>query len=562
MKKITAVLIAVLLLFSAMQITAFASTTENYVVNTSNGMVLYVRAGAGTNYEQLGKLTSGTKISVLETKSVNNTEWGRIIYNKKEGWVCLAYCVKETETIKNDTVPTYDDIPDEYIVNQTVIDISRFNETSSFDWSKLKAAGVDGVIIRVGGTYVNSKEVYDDTEFMTHYKNAKAAGLEVGAYFFSYALTKEKALEEAQFTVNILKKNNCELTLPVFIDIEDYDTDTQHRKAGTAACDTVVNTFCDTVKAAGYFPGIYCSLDYTRTVLSASVFEGRAVWIAHWQSECGYMGEYHLWQYTEIGTVTGYKGEIDISKCYVDFSELISQGILTTNVSEAITHTSSDEMISFIGRDTINVGDTLTAAQRLLLHSPTDKITPLTTNTYEDAYKSTGGIKLTYDTDNYTVLTAEYSYGDDCKHEKTTTETKAATCTGYGTSSVVCQTCKKTISAKVTTPPVAHKMNDGYTVNASTDTEQVTIIRTCATCGKATTETVKYGDIDESGKIDVADARLALRVAVKIDTFNDRQTAAADVNFDKKVSVDDARYILRLAVNLDSAANLIKTMYK
>ncbi len=560
MKKLTAVLIAVLLLFSAVQITAFAGTSENYVVNTTGGNVLYVRAGAGTNYKQLGKLTSGTKITVLETKSFNNMNWGRIIYNGKEGWVCLYYCVKETETIKTDTEPTYDDIPEEYTVNRTVVDISSFNATSSFDWNKLKASGVDGVIIRVGGTYVRSKEIYDDSEFMTHYKNAKAAGLEVGAYFFSYALTKEKALEEAQFTINVLKKNNCELTLPVFIDIEDYDTDTQHRKAGTAACDTVVNTFCDTVKAAGYFPGIYCSLDYTRTVLSASVFEGRAVWIAHWANECGYMGEYHLWQYTENGTATGYSGKIDISKCYVDFPSLIAQGILTTNVSEAITYTVSDEMISFVGRDTIKVGDTLTAAQKLLLHSPTDKITPITTNTYEDAYESTGGIKLKYRTDTGTVLTAEYSYGDECKHEKTTTETKAATCTEYGTSSVVCQTCKKTVSAKVTASPTGHNMKE--TVKVSTDTEIVTITSTCTTCGKATTVSAKYGDIDESGKIDVADARLALRAAVKLDTFNDKQTAAADINFDKKISVEDARYILRIAVKLDTTENLIKTLYK
>ena len=560
MKKLTAVLIAVVLLLSAVQITAFAGTSENYVVNTTGGRVLYVRAGAGTDYEQLGKLTSGTKITVFETKSVNNMNWGRIIYNGKEGWVCLYYCVKETETIKTDTEPTYDDIPEEYKVNQTVVDISSFNATSSFDWDKLKASGVDGVIIRVGGTYVRSKEIYDDSAFMTHYKNAKAAGLEVGAYFFSYALTKEKALEEAQFTINVLKKNNCELTLPVFIDIEDYDTDTQHRKAGTAACDTVVNTFCDTVKAAGFFPGIYCSLDYTRTVLSASVFEGRAVWIAHWGSECGYMGEYHLWQYTENGTATGYSGKIDISKCYVDFPSLIAQGILTTNVPEAITGKVSDEMISFVGRDTIKVGDTLTATQKLLLHSPADKITLITTNTYEDVYESTGGIKLTYNTDTGTVLTAEYSYGDECKHEKTTTETKAATCTEYGTSSVVCQTCKKTVSAKVTALPTEHTMKE--TVKVSTDTEIVTITNTCTTCGKTTTATAKYGDIDDSGKIDVADARLALRVAVNLDTFNDKQTAAADVNFDKKVTVDDARYILRIAVKLDSTENLIKTLYK
>lgn len=552
MKKLTAVLIAVLLLFSAVQITAFAGTSENYVVNTTDGKVLYVRAGAGTSYDQLGKLTSGTKITVLETKSVNNMNWGRIIYNGKEGWVCLYYCVKEATTVKTNSAPKYDNIPDEYKVNQTVIDISKFNATSSFNWNKLKASGVDGVIIRIGGTLVYSKEVYADTEFLTHYKNAKAAGLEVGVYFFSYALTKEKALEEAQFTINILKKNNCKLTLPVFIDIEDYDTDTQHRKAGTSACNTVVNTFCDTVKAAGYFPGIYCNLDYARNVLSASVFEDRAVWIAHWADECGYMGEYHLWQYTDSGNVTGYSGEIDVSKCYVDFPSLIAKGILTTNVSEAITYTVSDEMISLLGRDTINVGDTLTAAQKLVLQSPTDIVTSI--------YESTGGIKLTYRTDTNVVLTAEYSYGNKCKHEKTTTETKTATCTEYGTSSVICQTCKKTVSAKVTASPTGHKMKE--TVKVSTDTEIVTITNKCTTCGKTTTVTAKYGDIDESGKIDVADARLALRVAVKLDTFTDRQTAAADVNFDKKVSVEDARYILRIAVKLDTTENLIKTLYK
>lgn len=263
-----------------------------------------IRSSSDTNGSILGSVPAGTLLQVTE---VANGNWGKITYNGITGWICLDWSVEFTPE-----------------VDWLVIDISQWQAPSQLDWEQLKSDGIKGVIIRIGGRLSVSKELYDDSEFMTHYNAAKNVGMYVGVYFFSYAINKAQAVEEAQYTIDILKKNNCILDLPVYIDMEDIDGDRQHVSAGKEVCSTVLDEFCKTVEDAGYYAGIYCSQSFAQDFVDVSVFEGRSTWIADWShSVCCYNGNVDVWQYTEDGKLNGAKCDIDLNRMYIDYPSLI-----------------------------------------------------------------------------------------------------------------------------------------------------------------------------------------------------------------------------------------------
>ncbi len=260
-----------------------------------------LRSQPNTNSAILDMVPSGTLVIVTETSS----NWGKITYNGKTGWMCLDWSA-----------------PYNREVDWLVMDISQWQAPSSLNWTKLKAAGVKGVIIRIGGRGSDgSRSIYADESFLQHYNNAKAAGMYVGVYFFSYALTKQGAIDEANFTVNTLKKYNCKLDLPVYIDMEDYGSDKSHLKAGKATCSMVLDEFCKVVENAGYYAGIYCSRSFAETHVYPSTFNNRSVWIAEWDtSYCTYKNNnVDVWQYTETGRINGASGKVDLNRMYTNY---------------------------------------------------------------------------------------------------------------------------------------------------------------------------------------------------------------------------------------------------
>lgn len=283
---------------------ALTPTTNTQYRVTSD---MNIRESYTESSKKIGSVPAGTLIEVLE---VSEDNWGKVSFGGVTGWMSLNWSVKfEPE------------------VDWLVIDISQWNAPSDLDWIQLKADGVKGVIIRIGGRGSDgSRKIYSDNSFLEHYKAAKAAGLYVGVYFFSYALTKEQAIEEAEFTIDILETNNCVLDLPVYIDMEDYGSDKSHLNAGKAVCSMVLDEFCKVVEEAGYIAGIYCSRSFAETHVESSVFENRSTWIADWDTDvCCYNGNIDMWQYTETGKLkgTGNK-DVDMNRLYVDYPALIN----------------------------------------------------------------------------------------------------------------------------------------------------------------------------------------------------------------------------------------------
>lgn len=194
------------------------------------------------------------------------------------------------------------------------IDISTWQGKISVDgFKKAKASGIEYVILRVGFTGSESKKPTLDNVFENNYKNAKAAGLKIGYYYYSLATTEAMAKKEAEFTLAQIKGKQCDY--PVYIDVEDPN---YQSKASKSTLATICNIFCNAVDAAGYKAGVYASLSWFNSKIG-NITAPHTKWVAQYYKKCEYKGAYDMWQYTSEGSVPGIGSRIDMNWCYKKF---------------------------------------------------------------------------------------------------------------------------------------------------------------------------------------------------------------------------------------------------
>lgn len=194
------------------------------------------------------------------------------------------------------------------------MDISTWQgKISKANFEKAKNAGIKYVILRLGYTGSSSNKPTLDDTFENNYKNAIAAGLPVGIYFYSLATTEAKAKEEANFCITHLKDKK--ITYPVYIDMEDPKKQGKQSKSTLAA---VCNSFCNTIKAAGYIPGVYASLSWFNNKIG-NITATHTKWVAQYNKTCDYKGAYDMWQYSSSESVPGIASKTDVNYCYKKF---------------------------------------------------------------------------------------------------------------------------------------------------------------------------------------------------------------------------------------------------
>lgn len=202
------------------------------------------------------------------------------------------------------------------------IDVSYYQR--NIDWNRVKAAGIDYAIIRVGYRgWGSAGTLVTDENFYTYLKGAKAAGLKVGVYFFTQAITTEEAREEAKYVLSRLDGES--LDMPVYFDTENSDNPAEGRadNAGlTKSSRTkICRAFCDTINDAGYTAGIYASKYWlTYEIDGDALGDDYPIWLAHYTRQTDYSGEYGMWQFTGSGSVDGISVAVDCNVLYGDYS--------------------------------------------------------------------------------------------------------------------------------------------------------------------------------------------------------------------------------------------------
>lgn len=195
------------------------------------------------------------------------------------------------------------------------IDVSRWQ--TNVDYKKLKAAGVEFVIIQAGFGDVLSYPTQKDKMFESHYKNAKAAGLHVGAYWYSYATKVDGAKREAQGFMQTIKGKQFDM--PVYMDLEEKS----QFATGPNNCSAMVTAFCEELEKNNYWTGLYISRSPLQKYISTEVANKYSLWVAEYASKFNYGGTVDIWQYTSTARFNGYNGNLDADICYKDYPSLI-----------------------------------------------------------------------------------------------------------------------------------------------------------------------------------------------------------------------------------------------
>lgn len=200
------------------------------------------------------------------------------------------------------------------------------------DFQKVKDSGIDFVILRAGFGRLPTQV---DHSFLSHYKNAKAVGLNVGVYWYSYATSVQESKLEANAFLQVIEGKQFEY--PGYFDQEDKTLKSLPKQLLT----DIAKTFMTIVQQAGYFVGLYTNPDWLKNRQDINQLKDFDVWLAHWKAteKSKYNVPHGIWQYnvlgseedvrkgdaTVVGSVSGINGCIDVDYSYKDYPTIIKK---------------------------------------------------------------------------------------------------------------------------------------------------------------------------------------------------------------------------------------------
>lgn len=209
--------------------------------------------------------------------------------------------------------PTYTDFnqaKNQYKTDNTQIGIDVSGWQGEIDFEKIKNAGVEFIMIRVGGTRGTNGEYFVDKYFKRNIEEANKYGIKAGIYFYSYANSKESAMKDAKWVIKQIK--DYDIDLPIAFDWEEwaYFNDYNLSFFGLTS---MAESFLETIEDAGYEGMLYSSKSYLENIWLSTKYD---IWLAHYTTQTNYQGKYKLWQLCENGKIDGIDGAVDINVMY------------------------------------------------------------------------------------------------------------------------------------------------------------------------------------------------------------------------------------------------------
>ena len=194
------------------------------------------------------------------------------------------------------------------------IDVSKYQ--GEINWQKVKTDGIEFVVIRCGyGREISQKDPY----FEANYAGAKAAGLQVGTYWYSYAESAEDAKTEAKTFLEAV--NGKAFDLPVYYDVEE---NTQAEK-GKEFVTGVILAFAEEVERAGYTVGVYANTNWLTNYIDLTKLGSRSIWKADYREDYDKEISCDIHQYASDGNVNGISGRCDMNTGYADFCKAVKE---------------------------------------------------------------------------------------------------------------------------------------------------------------------------------------------------------------------------------------------
>ena len=181
----------------------------------------------------------------------------------------------------------------------------------------MKQSGIEFAIIRLGYRgYGEEGKLVEDKMAFKNIEGALEAGLQVGVYFFSQAITVDEAVEEAEYVLERIK--NYDITMPVVYDWEYISEEARTAKMDRRTLTDCYLAFCEKIAEAGYTPMAYFNSYQSRALMNLTELEQYPFWLALYSDRMTYPYRIEMWQYTDSGKVPGIQGSVDINLYFVD----------------------------------------------------------------------------------------------------------------------------------------------------------------------------------------------------------------------------------------------------
>ena len=239
----------------------------------------------------------------------------------KEEWVLISPYLPKHEydftklVCQSDLMKYYQDGK---LTSYVGVDISKYQDY--VDFLKLKKAGVDFVMLRVGARGYGSGQIVLEDYFVNNIKRATDAGLQIGVYFTSQAITEEEAVEESNIVLENIK--DYKITYPVAFDMSFVDNDTTRIETVSRADKTkITKAFLDTIEAAGYKPLLYGDKEWLIKEIDLSKLSAYDVWLSQMEDVPDYPYRFTMWQYANDVTIDGIAGYANMNISFIDYSE-------------------------------------------------------------------------------------------------------------------------------------------------------------------------------------------------------------------------------------------------
>ncbi len=193
------------------------------------------------------------------------------------------------------------------------IDVSQHQ--GSIDWEAVRSGGIDFAFIRIGYRGYSVGVIKPDDRARENLAAAKAAGLQVGVYFYAQAVNTEEAAEEAAWCLDFLQDET--LDLPVVYDWEWAGQGTRTGAMDKATLTECVKVFCDAIEQAGYQSMVYFNNHVARDLMDLQELARYPFWLAQYKDAMDFPWQVDFWQFTEEGTVPGIEGNVDIDLMFL-----------------------------------------------------------------------------------------------------------------------------------------------------------------------------------------------------------------------------------------------------
>ncbi len=208
------------------------------------------------------------------------------------------------------TYTDFKEIVNSHKTDDTLVGIDVSKWQGAIDFSKVKEAGAEFVIIRVGHQNGVGGEYILDPYFKRNIKEAIDTDLEVGIYFYSYADSKREARKQAEWVIKQIK--DYDITLPIAFDFESF-TSFNIMNLSLYQLNEVAESYFSTLEDAGYDTMLYGSKNYLNAIWK---YNTNKVWLAHYTDKTDYDKDYMMWQLCQDGVIDGINGFVDIDILY------------------------------------------------------------------------------------------------------------------------------------------------------------------------------------------------------------------------------------------------------